>query len=261
MNYPNIKSDIKDRLTIALNASMDGIALLDASGNYYYLNPEHVTMFGYEKEEELLGKNWQYIYGEDEITRINNEIFPLLIEKKQWRGETIGKSKNGNPVYQELSLTLTEDGEIICICRDIKQKLEENRKLILHNEIMEKTKSMIIITNPNQEIEWVNRSFCEVSGFTLEECIGKKPGKFLQGKDSDQKVIAEIRQNIKEKKPFHAELLNYKKDGTPYWIEIKGQPLFNNRGDLEHFFAIEEDITTRKEYQKKVEENNIRLEL
>ncbi|MFN5334316.1 MAG: PAS domain-containing protein, partial [Bacteroidota bacterium] len=47
----------------------------------------------------------------------------------------------------------------------------------------------------------------------------------------------------------------------PYWIEIKGQPLFNNRGDLEHFFAIEEDITTRKEYQKKVEENNIRLEL
>lgn len=240
---------------------MDGIALLDTSGNYYYLNPEHITMFGYEKEEELIGKNWQYLYGEDEIRRIDRDIFPILLDKKQWKGETIGKSKTGSPVYQEISLTLTEEGEIICICRNIKEKLAETRKLILHNEIMEKTKSMIIITNPKQEIEWVNRSFCEVSGYTLEECIGKKPGKLLQGKDSDQAVISEIRQNIKEQKPFHAELLNYKKDGTPYWIEIKSQPLFNNYGELEHFFAIEEDITARKEYQKKIEENNIRLEL
>ena len=125
MNSTITDSNINSRLHTALNASMDGIALLDASGNYYYLNPEHITMFGYEKEEELLGKNWQYIYGEEEIARISRDIFPRLIEKKQWRGETVGKSKNGTPVYQEISLTLTEEGEIICICRNIQQKLEE----------------------------------------------------------------------------------------------------------------------------------------
>ena len=255
------ESGNNNHLLKALNSSMDGIALLDTSGNYYYLNPEHITMFGYEKEEELLGKNWQHIYSEAEIERINKDIFPMLAEKKQWRGETIGKSKTGEPVYQEISLTMMEDGGIICICRDIKSKLEKIKNLILHNEIMENTKSMIIITNPQQEIEWVNKSFSEISGFSLEECIGKKPGRLLQGKDSDKTVIAGIRQNILDKKPFQAEILNYKKDGTPYWIEIKGQPLFNKKGEVEHFFAIEEDITIRKEYQRKLEESHIRLEL
>ena len=261
MNGVIPESTINNYLLKALNSSMDGVALLDASGNYYYLNPVHVTMFGYEKEEELIGKSWQHIYSEEEIERINKDIFPILIEKKQWRGETIGKSKQGMPVYQEISLTFMEDGGIICICRDIKSRLEETKNLVLHNEIMEKTKSMIVITNPQQEIEWVNKSFCEISGYKLEECLGKKPGQLLQGKDSDKNVIAEIRQNIHSKQPFQAELLNYKKDGTPYWIEIKGQPLFNNKGELEHFFAIEEDITARKENQKKLEESYIRLEL
>ncbi|MFN9710353.1 MAG: PAS domain S-box protein [Bacteroidota bacterium] len=250
-----------NHLKIALDTSMDGIALLDAEGKYYYLNHEHLAMFGYEKAEELIGKSWQYIYNEDEKQRINKDIFPLLTLHKKWRGETVGKSKSGAPVYQEISLTLLEDGGMICICRNIITKIEERNKLQLHNEIMENTKSMIIITNPQQEIEWVNKSFCEISGYSLEECIGKKPGKLLQGKGSDKTVIAGIRQNILDRKPFQAELLNYKKDGTPYWIEIKGQPLFNNKGEIEHFFAIEEDITERKDNQLKLEESNIRLEL
>ena len=261
MNGTSSESVIKNQLIKALNSSMDGIALLDAAGNYYYLNQEHIIMFGYEKEEELLGKNWQCIYNNEEIERINKDIFPILIENKQWRGETIGKSKQGMPVYQEISLTMMEDGVIICICRDIRDKQEATKNLLLHYKIMENTKSMVIITNPNQEIEWVNKSFCDISGYTLEECIGKKPGRLLQGKDSDKAVIAGIRQNILDKNPFQAELLNYKKNGNPYWIEIKGQPLFNNQGEIEHFFAIEEDITTRKESQKKLEESNLRLEL
>ena len=250
-----------DQLTTALNASMDGVALLDASGIYYYLNPVHLQIFGYEKAEELIGKTWQFIYEEEEIQRLNDEIFPVLIEKKQWRGETIGKSKTGSPVFQEISLTMMEDGGIICICRDIKDRIEEKKKLILRNEIMEKTNSMIIITNPHQEIEWVNKSFCDLTGYSLDECIGKKPGRLLQGKDSNPATIAAIREKIRQQQPFNAELLNYKKDGTPYWIEIKGQPLFNSRGKLEHFFAIEEDITARIENQQKIEESNIRLEL
>jgi PAS domain S-box-containing protein len=249
------------RLKIALDHSMDGIAMLDVSGNYYYLNHEHIVMFGYEKEEELIGKNWQFIYGEDEIERINTSIFPELIQKKHWRGETLGKSKTGEPVPQEISLTLLENGEIICICRNISRQKKEMQQLMLNQEIMEKTNSMIIVANPEGEIEWVNTSFCKVSGYTLDEVKGKKPGKVLQGKNSDQIEIARIRESIQKKEPFYAELLNYKKDGTPYWIEIKGQPLFNAKGEVEHFFAIEEDITARKENQLKLEESNLRLEL
>lgn len=117
-----LNQDLLQKMRTAVESSMDGIALLDPAGNYYYLNEVHLKMFGYEKEEELLGKSWQAIYAPLEIDRINSKIFPQLMEQKKWRGETIGKSKTGEPVYQEITLTVQEDGNIICICRDISQR-------------------------------------------------------------------------------------------------------------------------------------------
>ena len=250
-----------EQLKIALDASMDGIALLDAAGNYTYLNKEHLSIFGYEKEEELLGKSWEVLYEAAEINRLQTEIFPVLAQEKKWKGETTGKSKTGNPVPQEISLNMLEDGGMICICRNIAPEKEKMKELKLHHEILATTRSMIIVTDPDGKIEWVNKSFMDVTGYTLPEIIGKKPGSFLQGKESEQKEIAKIRGLINQNLPFYAELLNYKKDGTPYWIEIKGQPIFNESGSVEHFFAIEEDITERKNHQKILEESNLRLEL
>ena len=108
-------TDLLEKMHTAIDHSMDGIALLNAKGEYYYLNDVHLTMFGYGQEEELLGKTWQYIYGDAEIERINDSIFPLLMQKGKWKGETIGKSKAGTSVFQEITLSLMEDGGFICI--------------------------------------------------------------------------------------------------------------------------------------------------
>lgn len=121
--------DLLQKMKSAVESSMDGIALLDANGSYYYLNEVHLKMFGYKKEEELVGKTWHYIYNQDEIDRINNDIFPLVIQHKSWKGETIGKAKTGEPVYQEITLTMLEDGGIICICRDIAQRIADQQLL------------------------------------------------------------------------------------------------------------------------------------
>lgn len=130
----NQPADRLQKMKRAVESSMDGIALLDPSGAYYYLNEVHLKMFGYEKEEELLGKSWQTIYAPSEIDRINNEIFPKVISQKKWKGETIGKSKTGEPVYQEITLTVQEDGSIICICRDIAQR-NTDQQLIQENKL------------------------------------------------------------------------------------------------------------------------------
>jgi PAS domain S-box-containing protein len=245
----------------ALDSSMDGIALLDANGAYYYLNPMHVTMFDYEREEELLGKTWHYIYEPEEIERIDKQIFPLLVQKGKWTGVTTGKGKTGRIIYQEISLSFTQDGGIICICRDIEERIKAQRKQQLNTEILNQTNSIAIVTNKEREIEWVNAAFTRVSGYTLDEVLGKNPGKLLQGKDSDPATIAYLRDSIRALKPFSTELVNYNKDGTPYWIEIKGQPLLNERGDVEHFFAIEEDITPRKKAEQLLAESKFRLEM
>lgn len=217
-------------MKLAIDSSMDGVALLDPEGKYYYINQVHLTMFGYSSEEELLGKTWQAIYDEAEINRINADIFPKLGQQGRWKGETIGRSKSGAAVHQEISLTITEDGGIICICRDIFEKINTYKALGIHDEILKQSNSMIIITNAEREIKWVNNAFTKVTGYTLEEVAGKNPGRLLQGKDSDKAAIELLRKSIQKNESFETEILNYKKDGTPYWVNIKGKPLFNQDG-------------------------------
>lgn len=254
-------TDLLEKMHTAIDHSMDGIALLNAKGEYYYLNDVHLTMFGYGQEEELLGKTWQYIYGDAEIERINDSIFPLLMQKGKWKGETIGKSKAGTSVFQEITLSLMEDGGFICICRDISLRLLNQKKLLLHDSILQYTNSIVIITDINRNIEWVNDSFCGLTGYTVDEVTGKNPGQLLQGKHSDAATIKRFKDAISKGESFSSELLNYKKDGTPYWIEIKCQPLLNENGEVEKYFAIEENITGRKQKEQELFENNLRLEL
>ncbi len=105
----------------------------------------------------------------------------------------------------------------------------------------------IIVTNAKGEIEWANKSFEKISGYLLEEVIGRKPGSFLQGPDTDRNTVQYLSRQIKEGKEFSCELLNYRKTGESYWIRITGQPVTDSQGNVEQFFAIEEDITLQKE--------------
>lgn len=104
------------------------------------------------------------------------------MEHKRWKGETTGKNKNGEPVYQEITLTLLEDGGIICICRDIEQRIRNRKQIRIHEKIMEQTNLMLMITNRNREITWVNEAFCRNTGYSINEVLGQNPGHLLQGK-------------------------------------------------------------------------------
>jgi PAS domain S-box-containing protein len=127
-----------------------------------------------------------------------------------------------------------------------KYKLQQN-KLRQLSLIATETINSIIITNKNGEIEWVNKAFEKVTEYSLEEVKGKRPGSFLQGPLSDRNTIRYLSTQIKNGRDFTCELVNYTKSGKPYWIRINGQPLFDNNGNIEQYFAIEEDITEQKE--------------
>ena len=157
-----------EKLLMALDKSMEGVALLNEKGEYYYLNEEHVVMFGYEHADELIGKTWQHIYGPSEILRINNEIFPLLIKNGHWRGETIGKSKTGTPVLQEISLSFTEDGGIICIARNNADQL--SRKNLLQNQefLLNHSSVLFAILDRHKNFIWANEEFKKMTGLSIE---------------------------------------------------------------------------------------------
>lgn len=111
----------------AITASIDGIAILNANYEYTYLNRAFAEIYGYDHQENLLGTRWETIFSEAELERFQQTIFPQLEKEGRWRGETVGKKKNGMEFNQEVTLTSVPDGGLICVVRDItKQKMVMN---------------------------------------------------------------------------------------------------------------------------------------
>ena len=112
--------------------------------------------------------------------------------------------------------------------------------------IAQETVNGVIIADAKGKIEWINRAFSTITGYSLEEVVGKTPGSFLQGNNTDKNTINYLRRQIQSALPFECEILNYSKQGKPYWVKINGQPIFDINGNVQQFFALEEDITQRK---------------
>lgn len=137
---------LEQRLT-AIETSIDGIAILDHTGRYTYVNQAHLKLFGFDEAEELIGKTWHEIYNIDEILRFEQEVFPIFQQKGSWRGELMGKKRDGSPVPQEVALTRLADGGLTCICRNITGRKRYEEELLrsrveLETQIQERTEEL-----------------------------------------------------------------------------------------------------------------------
>lgn len=234
----------------AIEATLDGIALLGPDEKYFYLNDAHLKLFGYSSSEELIGKTWRAIYPPSEIRRIEKEIFPVLIRDGYWKGETLGIKKDGTPVEQEISLSPLQGGGLVCICRDVSDRKTQEAELHMLAVVARNTNCLVIITDPEARIEWVNDAFAELTGYSSAEIVGKNASKLLSGPLTDPGTLEKIREAVKERKPFRGEILNYGKAGTPYWVYLTINPIFSENGELTKFISVENDITLIKEAEK-----------
>jgi PAS domain S-box-containing protein len=186
----------------------------------------------------------------------NDLFFKLItteIDKKikRWNFE----ASSNNIDYSFDCVAMPEEGYINIYGRDITNKKLIQLELEKLSLIVQETVNAVIITNSTGKIEWVNKAFEQLTGFDLSEVKGKIPGNFLQGKETNMEIVAYMRQQIMNSKPFSCEVFNYKKTGEGYWLRINGQPIFDKKGKLTNFFAIEEDITNIKSIQQQKEES------
>jgi PAS domain S-box-containing protein len=127
--------------------------------------------------------------------------------------------------------------------RELFTKEKERSHLAL---VVEHASDAIIVTDRDGLITWVNTAFERLSGYKMSDVLGLKPGSFLQGEETSKQAINDIASHLREGKPVQAELINYHKDGTPYWIDIAITPIRNNHNEVEQFIAVERDSSERK---------------
>ncbi len=102
---------------------------------------------------------------------------------------------------------------------------------------------------PDNPLIWVNPAFERVTGHPAAEVIGRNC-RFLQGPGTDPAAAARIRAALAARETFADTLLNYRKDGTPFWNQVVISPVLGPEGELTHFVGIQADVTDRVEAQQ-----------
>ena len=99
-----------------------------------YANQAHLKLLGYAQPEELLGQSWRVLYAPEEVQRFEQYVLPVLERERSWRGEAIATRKDGSRFAQGVSLTLMDNGLLICVFRDISD-LKQAQEQIIHNAL------------------------------------------------------------------------------------------------------------------------------
>ncbi|MBW4681493.1 MAG: PAS domain-containing protein [Microcoleus vaginatus WJT46-NPBG5] len=132
-------------------------------------------------------------------------------------------------------------------------EISEHRQVLemlwLCDRAMAATSTGIVIadaTKPGRPLIYCNSGFERMTGYSRDEVIGRNC-KFLQGSDTDQPAIEQIRQALRDQTECRVILKNYRKDGTLFWNELTISPVLDSNGQLTHFIGVQNDITERIE--------------
>lgn len=223
--------------------TLDG-TILDANENF-------LATVGYSRDE-IRGKHHR-IFCRPELAQSADyrQFWQNLGQGEFFSGQFERVKKDGTSVWIEATYNPIMDAsgkpyKVVKFATDITEEVESRLQFHLLSLVANETDNSVVITDPEGRIEYVNSGFTKLTGYSFEESKGRKPGDFLQGPHTDPATVEQIATNLKARKPFYAEILNYTKAGEPYWISLAINPVFGEDGRLERFVSIQANINETK---------------
>jgi PAS domain S-box-containing protein len=267
----NITRDISDRKkaeraleasNTALRSLVDtlpvAIVALDKDNRVREWNPAAEKMFGWTARE-ILGNPYPLV-PPDKEAEFRDSVARILRGERLAEWETVRKAKNGLLVDVRISTALIPDAEgkgvdplRIAMITDITDWKKDQTQLRQLSRAVEQSSSSIVITDLEGKIEYVNPRFTQLSGYTLEESIGKNP-RILKSGATPPEEYSRLWETIRSGGEWSGEFHNRKKNGDLYWESAQISPIKDANGVVTHFLAVKEDITERKQMELHIRE-------
>lgn len=247
LEHARNESQIKaiNRAQAIIEFSPDG-TILDANENF-------LTLMGYSLNEIRGEKHQIFVPPAERESRAYSDFWHKLRAGKFETADYQRVTKRGKSVWIHATYNpiVNPAGEVVRVIKfasDITAEVLLNQEFKLLSLVANETDNSIVITDKEGHIEYINRGFTKLTGYTLDEVRGKKPGSFLQGSATDPKAIEQLRDAVRNRRPIYTEILNYRKSGEHYWISLAINPVFNEVGELEQYISIQANITDTKEF-------------
>ncbi|TKX57669.1 PAS domain S-box protein [Halorubrum sp. SS7] len=260
--------EIADRYSTVIEALGYPVYVVDDTGVFRFVNEPFAELTGYDREE-IIGETPGFIKDDDAVQEAEDRLGTILSSDGpdvQHFGVDI-VPKEGEPIpCRDHMAALPYDGESfdgsVGILRDVSDERERREELETKTRALDEAPVGITITDPEQAdnpMVYVNDRFVEMTGYDREESIGVNC-RFLQGPDTEEASVQELRDAIDAEEPTSVELLNYRKDGTEFWNRVSIAPISDADGTVTHWVGFQEDITEFKEREAALERQNDRLD-
>ncbi|MEC4089301.1 PAS domain S-box protein [Pseudoalteromonas rubra] len=257
-----VQKEAQERIDQTLEQCIDAVVSIDHNNIVTFFNPAAERLWGYQRDE-VIGHNVKML-----VPRAIQGNHDEMVNRNRRTGEDkiVGTSRDveiersdGQVLWANLSLSkVNVAGKIAytAFVKDITEEKAQRDQIALLSLVANETDNSVIITDSNGLIEYVNPGFTKLSGYDQHEVLGKKPGHVLQGKHTSPDTKKRIKKNLEQRTPFYEEILNYTKEGEPYWISLAINPVFDEQGSLIRFVSIQANVDSTKRVAL---ENDVRL--
>jgi PAS domain S-box-containing protein len=243
-----------------LNSMNETIWIIDFDGNLLDVNDAAIRETGYTKEElQEMG-----VFGIDAFLKKEHiyDLIENILEEKYQVFESVHKTKNGKTFPVEISSTLvTYQGQeaILSTARNIAERKMNEKQLRIQGAALNAAANAIVITDIAGCIQWANRAFTKLTGYTEDELLGKNLGVLVKSGKQPASFYEKLWKTILSGETWFGELINRRKNGSLYFEELSITPLTDLYGTITHFISIKQDISERKRSEDALRQSETQL--
>ena len=248
------------RQTLAMDSSVDGIALIDQNGLHAYANSAFARMFGFEGPEQIVGQPWRVVFAFQDVNRLEPEIRGSLARVQRWSSPLLLKRRDGSKLPVELTVNAMPNGGTVCVCRDLSEREEAERARAeaeaKYRTLVEQVNAITYIAEIGVDGQWyyVSPQVESILGYTPEEWLAKSKqwASFIH--PDDLLMVVEAEEASAKGQPFQAEFRVKRKDGREVWLNdtavvVQGS---NSHPVMEGIIV---DITERKQLETQLQQS------
>ncbi|MBT3048411.1 MAG: GGDEF domain-containing protein [gamma proteobacterium symbiont of Ctena orbiculata] len=240
------------RLHDAVDNLTEAFALFDAEGRLVLFNRRFGEFYSWLKDWMKEGADLdtlQSVTG-NRIQNMSLEGEPII--EPMPMGQYLELTESG--AWYLASNSYTNEGGIVCVRSDITESKQAEVNLRKLGRVLEQSPTSVMITNTKGDIEYVNPRFEKVSGYSAEEVLGENP-RILKSGDKTREEYKAMWDALLAGREWRGIFHNKRKDGSIYWESASISPLRDERGQITHFIAVKEDVTTQKRAEDQLRMN------
>jgi PAS domain S-box-containing protein len=254
--------DLEQPIPLDLPAA-EQVELLYRHGYFGEANQALANQYGFDTPADIVGFRLEEFMPRDLPTSI-----PLLMRlantnyhEQAW--ESIEQDRHGNKkVFLNNCGGEIGEGMLLRVwgtAQDITRQKQLEEETYLRSAMFEQVPDGCVIVDwPSEKSLYMNEAFTRITGYTAADISGKSLS-CLQGSGTNPDTVAKIREALLHEQAFIGEILNYKKDGTPFWNLMRISPIRNTRAEVTHYVGILSDITESKRIQETLNEQRAQL--